>query len=670
MFRPVIAGARASAASIVAAALIAVPAAGQGPAARDSAARDSARRLPPVRVVAERAPRPEAASGVVAPAQAIRTVPATNVWDIVRQTAGVEVHQQGQGPGFASNAVLRGFTSDHSTDVALVVDGVPANQPINGHSEGYADWGVLLPEAVADIRVLKGPVSPFIGPFAMGGELEVHTLPMAAGTRWSARGGSYGDARLSLVTGGVTARGGYVLAGDAQREDGWRPNARARTGHLLLNRLWTSAGGASFSLGATAYAANWRSPGFLTLDDFERGALRQAVDPTDGGHLENGTVRGTASRRAGGGTVSSLLFARVSRWLLFLNIPPEGGIGEGAPSQTEDSDRRVDGGGYTRYSRETGFGDLTVGLDYHAVDAGFERYFTTRRARDSAFALVDGGYLLLAPTAEAHVNVGPALTLGVGGRVDRLAYRSRPRGDGGERASAAHVVATPKLSALLRLSPAVSAYAAFNGGFRAADGVIGEPSLEPIREWASEVGLRAEGRRFEGSAALFDVEVRNEQTFNPVTLTASARGRSRRRGVEVDARVGVIPAVALFGHATVNDAHFLELVNDEGESLAGEPVFGVSRATVEAGADFERRGLLGSVWAAYTGPFTPFGEPGGRADAFTLVHARVLVPLGGPWSLGVGVQNLLDDRYTELRASGFVSPGQPRTVLVTLRHGG
>jgi outer membrane receptor for ferric coprogen and ferric-rhodotorulic acid len=80
--------------------------------------------------------------------------------------------------------------------------------------------------------------------------------------------------------------------------------------------------------------------------------------------------------------------------------------------------------------------------------------------------------------------------------------------------------------------------------------------------------------------------------------------------------------------------------------------------------------VLGSVWAAYTGPFTPVGEPGTRTGAYTLAHARAVVPVRGPWSLGLGIQNIFDRRYAELRAAGFISPGQPRTVLVTLRHGG
>jgi outer membrane cobalamin receptor len=55
----------------------------------------------------------------------LRRTQATDPWDLVRRATGIEVHEQGQGPGFASNVVLRGFSSDHSADALLVLDGVP-----------------------------------------------------------------------------------------------------------------------------------------------------------------------------------------------------------------------------------------------------------------------------------------------------------------------------------------------------------------------------------------------------------------------------------------------------------------------------------------------------------------------------------------------------------------
>jgi outer membrane receptor protein involved in Fe transport len=651
--------------------LIASPAvAGAQQPMRDSTRRDTATSwLPAVRVIAGRMTTPEAASAVIATAAAIRSVPASNAFELVRQTAGIEVHQQGQGPGFASDAVIRGFTSDHSTDVALMIDGVPVNQPVNGHAEGYADWNEMLPEAISTIRVLKGPVSPWIGNFGMGGEVEVETVSLANGTRWALRSGSFGDARASVVTGKSASTGGFVAAADAMRDDGWRRNMGSKSGHGLLNRIWFDSLGNSVSVGATAYASDWSSPGFLTLEQYDDGDIRSAVDPTDGGRTGMGTVRASLKRDISQGTLLSLLYARGGRWHIFLNIPPEGGIGEGAPSQTEELDNRGEIGGYTHFHKAIGRNDIAVGIDYRGTRAGYERYFTTRRNRDSTETRLDADFFNVAPVAELHLNPTEQFTLGIGARFDALGYGTKAKG-GDTRDSDVHFVATPKLSAIYRFTPELSTYASFNGGFRAADGVISDPNLTPSREWASEVGLRGMGKRYEASVAAYSMSVEREQTFDPVSLSTTSNGRSRRRGVEADARVGVTPIVALFAHGTFNDAKYLHLVTDKGEDLRGVPVYGVARSTLESGVDFEHRGVAGSIWAAYTGPFTPINEPDVRTSSYTLVHFRTTLPIKGQLSLGIGVQNLFDRRAIELRAAGFVSPAQPRTYLVTMRYGG
>lgn len=100
---------------------------------------DSARvtQLQTINVTAERprAAPPPVTTIEVAPAELRRTF-AADAYDLLRRTAGIEVHEQGQGPGFASDAVIRGFSSDHSSDVLLTIDGVPINLPVHGHVEG------------------------------------------------------------------------------------------------------------------------------------------------------------------------------------------------------------------------------------------------------------------------------------------------------------------------------------------------------------------------------------------------------------------------------------------------------------------------------------------------------------------------------------------------------
>ena len=138
--------------------------------------------LAPVTVTGKRelAVAPPVSTIEVSPA-VVQRAPASNPYDMIGRAAGIEVHQQGQGPGFASDVVIGGFTSDHSSDVLLVLDGVPINLPIHGHVEGYADWSILSPGAISVTRVIHGPASPLYGDFSIGGVIEAYTEADASG---------------------------------------------------------------------------------------------------------------------------------------------------------------------------------------------------------------------------------------------------------------------------------------------------------------------------------------------------------------------------------------------------------------------------------------------------------------------------------------------------------
>src|SRR5689334_14959553 len=71
---------------------------------RDSTRTDSAARLKAVTIVATPIERSQPLSATRIDATTIRLTPASTPYEMLRQSAGLEVHQQGQGPGFASDA--------------------------------------------------------------------------------------------------------------------------------------------------------------------------------------------------------------------------------------------------------------------------------------------------------------------------------------------------------------------------------------------------------------------------------------------------------------------------------------------------------------------------------------------------------------------------------------
>ena len=255
----------------------------------------------------------------------------------------------------------------------------------------------------------------------------------------------------------------------------------------------------------------------------------------------------------------------------------------------------------------------------------------------------------------------------VGGRYDALDTRSSPEGSG--TTSDTKGVFSPKIGALYRLTPLLDLYGNLSRGFKQSDDVIDDPRLPFITAWAYETGIKLSGPRIDASVALFRTDVNNEQTFDPIRLESTSGGRSRRRGIEVSLSGRLSSAVRVRARGTLTDAKYRRLITEEGDTLDGARVFNTARyvasGTVEVAPELAiwRVGLSTNV----VGPYTPFDEPGVELPTYALVHLTGGVRVGSAL-LELGVRNLFDKPYPEVRAGGFVSPGQPRSVYGTVRY--
>jgi outer membrane receptor protein involved in Fe transport len=643
-----------------------------------TARRDSVARLQAVTVVATPAERAQPVDAVHVNAATIRQTPANSPYELLRQSAGLEVHEQGQGPGFASDASLRGFSSDHSTDLATWVDGVPLNEPINGHAEGYNDLSVIFPGGVQDIDVLHGPTSALFGNFALAGVLNVRTLERMRGTELTLSSGSFGRAEAMLLTGFDHGADGGVLGVRYQHDDGFRPNARSdlTQGHARL--VHDLKPGTTLDGGIELYGGRWNSPGFLSEDQFAQHDFGIVSNPTDGGYKRRAQERVSLRVLTANAVWRTTAYATQSRWQLFLTIPPAGGIFEGSGSQTEEEDSRAGLGATSALTWTHAAWAVTTGAETRWDRSAYENYFTTARARDSVAAQVDGRQLSGALFVQSHADVSSRWRVDAGLRYDAIATRAMPgAGDPGADAGvgdATHALLSPKLGTLFRLSPALGLYANVSRGFRSANGVISDPTLTPITAWAYETGLKLDRAGASATVAMFRMDVSDEQTLNPVTLVSTNGGASRRQGVEIDWHVPLTSVLALSGNWTFNDAKYRTLVaapeegEGEPEDLGGQRVFNTSRYVGVAALDIapSATALRLRVSGNWIGDYSPFDEPGVVVGGYGLLHASALLPVGR-YEFDAGMRNVLDRTYPELIAGHIVSPGQPRTVYVSLR---
>lgn len=643
-------------------------------ASRDTTARDStgrkSTRLQAVTITTTRADRDEPrATTNVAPAL-IRLTPATNTWDLVRQTAGIEVHDQGQGPGFASDASIRAFSSDHSTDLALWIDGVPVNEPVNGHAEGYNDWSLIFPEAINDFDVIKGPTSALFGNFALAGVVNVRTLERMRGTEGFLTGGAYGRVEGTVLTGFDHDSSGGVFGLRAMREDGWRPNSRYNLlqGHGRVVR--TLAPNATVDAGVEIYGTKWDSPGFVTADQFERGAFDSVANPTDGGFKRRAQERVSLRMLHGSSIWRSTLYATQSRWELFLTTPPEGGGEEGSGAQTEEQDSRYGLGATSAYSVGFSRGEVTAGVEGRFDRSRYENWQDSARTRIEPQERDTGEQLSGATFVQARVDASQRLTLSIGARYDALWTRVEPVDEASS--SDSHGAFSPKLGVLVKLTPVLAAYANASRGFRSPDNINAFPTLGLITAWSYEGGLKLDKSRVSASAAAFQMDVSDEQQFSEICACSVSGGASRRRGIELSGEARVARPITISTDWTINDAKYRSFTTEDGDVLKDEVrVFNTARYVGIAAIAVSQP--TSSLWTVrlstnVVGPYTPFDEePGFELPAYALLHLSGRVRFAKA-DVEVAVRNLLDREYPELRAGGFVAPGQPRSIFVNLRY--
>ncbi len=642
--------------------------------ARADSLRASRQRLKAVTIVAAPATLDEPSNALRISAPRLANIPSTDTWDLLRQAAGLEVHRQGQGPGFASDASIRGFSSDHSTDLALWIDGVPINEPVNGHAEGYNDFTALFPQAIAGLDILRGPTSALFGNFALAGVVNVQTLERAKGSAVSISSGSYGRAEGSYLAGFDHGQsGGGVFGLRFARQDGFRPNSEnhmaqghARVVHDLSPRTTIDAG-------IELYDARWRSPGFLGEGEFAAGDYAIVSNPSDGGFRRRAQERVSLRVLLPDMLWRTTVYATQTRWQLFLTIPPLGGRFEGTGSQTEEEDSRYGLGVTSAATWTLPKGDLTVGVESRWDRSGYENFFTTARRRDSAQTLLDARQLSGAAFASLDLDLTSRTRLSVGGRFDDLATSSSPKDDPSARVSASHGTFSPKAGVTERLSDRLVTFVNVSRGFRSTDGVIGDPALPLITAWAYESGVRVRAGGRSASVALYRMDVSNEQTLNPLTRGSSSGGSSRRQGIEVDWSAPLGASFATDGSWSFSDATYRTRIDagdgtDPPVDLSGKRVYNTARYLGTSGIEWTSpdtrwRARVSGTWV---GPYSPFDEPDVVLPDYGLLHLSGSARFGG-LTIDAGVRNALDRRYPEVVAGHLVAPGEPRGVFASAR---
>jgi outer membrane receptor protein involved in Fe transport len=491
--------------------------------------------------------------------------------ELLRLVPGLVIAQHAGG-GKAEQIFLRGFDADHGTDVAIAVDGVPVNMVSHAHGQGYADLHFLMPEVVERVDVRKGPFEASDGDFATAGAVGIVTRDRISAPSLRARGGGFGASQAVglLPLGSADGAGGYV-AGSFNRARGPfdQPQDYRRLNGFMK---WTAPlPAAQFFAGASAFDSRWDASGQVPERAVASGQIGRfgAIDPTEGGVTSRHDVHvGLRSRGDAEQRWSALAYATRyrldlhSNFTFFLDDPVNGdGIQQvddrtvaGAQAEVSRALRLGRRDGTFRWGAQLRHDDATVGL-FRQRDR--ERIGVRSDAR--VHELHAGTWVSQA------TMLTPQLRAELGARADIFTFAVADRSAGEAPVggpSRALGVLSPKLNLAYDLPLGVTAFGSAGIGFHsndARDVVASRPGTTVLpRARSVEVGARRTWARGTASVSAWQLDLESELVWSGDGGATEPSGRTRRVGVDAEARLQVLEWLWLQGDASIARGRFVD----------------------------------------------------------------------------------------------------------------
>ena len=557
------------------------------------------------------------------------------------------------GEGKANEYLLRGFSLDHGTDLALSVDGMPINERTHAHGQGYTDLNFMIPELATDIQYTKGPYFAAKGDFASVGSVDISYLNHI-GNQVDVSAGTFGFERL-FTAGSRDLAGGVLLGAlELQHYDGpWDSPDNQRKINAVL-RYSQGESGDGYSLTAMYYGGLWNA----TTDQPSRAIQQRLIgrfgtlDASDGGQAQRYSLSGQYHAPLAGGALEAHGYAAGNRLTLwndfthFLNDPVNG------DQEAQNENRLTLGGGasYSISDSVLGFAnDLLVGIDTRYDDNHVFRDFTKARrflgvaeddrVRESSI----GGYI------QATVHWTSWLRGVAGLREDYFAASDR----GTNLGNASQALFQPKGSLIFAPSPGTEVYFSAGRGFHSDDvrgvtqaasrGLNGAPLL--ARAIGEEVGVREEFLpNLSATLTLFQIGFQSELTYDPDAGQTSAGPPSRREGIEFNTTWQALDWLELYGSLASSHARYTEASND-GTGHVGRYIPEAPTAIGSLAIYVKHRGPWGAgLEYRYLGSYPLTPDNAARASGYGEWNGEVGYNFESGWKLQGGLYNILNTR--------------------------
>ena len=478
--------------------------------------------------------------------------------DVMRLTPGLIIGQH-HGGGKGDQILFRGFDSDHGTDFAVFVDGIPVNMVSHAHGQGYADLHWLIPETVERVEIYKGPYFPQLGDFATSGAMNIITKTRDKDSTLTLSGGSYNTQRYVGIFAppeGTIFR--PYIAGEIYMNDGAfkNPNDYIRYNVLSKFGLLQTANSNLTFLGSF-FKTSWNASGEIPAREVRSREIGRfgSNDPSEGGKSarQNLSLIYTytdANQSFNAQTFVSWYQLQLwSNFTLFLNDEVNGdGI--------EQRDKRFLAGNNINYRRNYELAGLPM-----ETFVGFQSRFdhiriglfnqTNRRRRET----VKNNYVNqtnLGWFGQQEIRPTSWLRTQIGARMDNFWYDVKQIGEVTEPISGegSATIVNPKLNLIFtpfadnNVAKATNLFLNFGVGYHSNDArvFVQDTDKKIPRFWGGELGAKSRFiDRLDMTLSYWRSYLESELVFVGDEGGFEPSGASRRHGLESEFRYDILP---------------------------------------------------------------------------------------------------------------------------------
>ncbi len=495
--------------------------------------------------------------------------PRNSAQDLLRLVPGLVLAQHAGG-GKAEQIFLRGFDADHGTDVNISIDDMPVNMISHGHGQGYADLHFIIPEIVQRVDVEKGPYFARYGDLATAGAVGFHTLDSLPENTVKIEGGAFETYRaLGLVRGPGSVGINSYFGAEVFSSRGFFDNPQ-NFKRLILFGKGTAAIGDQASLSASllTFKSDWDANGQIPQRAVDQNLISEfgSLDPTEGGATSRTTS--ILSYNSGGsdpftltGSITDYRFSLYSDFTFFRQDSVHG-------DEREQTDRRtmlsLRAEKVSSWMLGSSFMRTTIGATLRSDNIQTALYHDTARVRLDTKIDAVIAERQIGPYAQQEIIL-PWIQVLVGARADylninvanKLSPNAQPSG------IRQQFVISPKATIAVPIVYDATLFLNSGFGFHSNDArVVVQSAADSTipRAFGAEVGARFghPGQVLSGSIAFWQLDLESELVYSGDEGDFSTAGRTRRQGVDIEARIQPTPWLTLGADATFSRGRFID----------------------------------------------------------------------------------------------------------------